>query len=119
MITLQIKYRVAAERRASFEDMMRRVYPAALAPQKGFVDSRLLRLFDAAVLAEIEATVELYDYQLELTFETEKDRRAWVASPEHDPAFEQVKTYTTDIVHCGWDVVDRFAPTTEEVVSRG
>ena len=105
MITLQIKYVVADDKRQAFETMIEKVYGPALAKQEGFVGYRLLREFSQAERSRIGATSEGYAFILELTFETEELRLKWVASPEHDPAFEEAKKLAGPIVHNGYYLV--------------
>jgi heme-degrading monooxygenase HmoA len=105
MITLEIKYMVSAANTDAFEKMIKNVYGPALAKQSGFVGYRLLREYSEAERKEIEATSDGYQFHLELTFESEVLRRKWVASPEHDPAFEEAKKLAGKIVHNGYHVV--------------
>ncbi len=105
MITLEIKYRVSSASTEAFEKMIKNVYGPALAKQEGFVGYRLLREYSKAERGAIGATSDDYQFHLELTFESEALRQKWVASPEHDPAFEEAKKLTAQIVHNGYHVV--------------
>jgi len=105
MITLQIKCVVADDKKQAFESMIQRVYRPALAKQQGFVGYRLLREYSVAEREKIGATSEGYTFILELTFETEQQRVKWVASPEHDPAFAEVKKLAGPIIHNGYYLI--------------
>jgi heme-degrading monooxygenase HmoA len=105
MINLQIKYTVSSANSDAFEKMIDRVYGPALAKQQGFAGYRLLREYSDAERKRIEATSDGYNFILELIFETEDLRVKWVASPEHDPAFEEAKKLADPITHNGYHVV--------------
>ncbi len=104
MINLQIKYVVSPANGDAFEKMIARVYAPALAKQQGFVGYRLLREYSEADRKKIEATSDGHNFIMELIFETEELRMKWVASPEHDPAFEEAKKLAHPIAHNGYHV---------------
>jgi heme-degrading monooxygenase HmoA len=105
MITLEIKYKISPANAETFEKMIKNIYGPALAKQQGFAGYRLLREYSEAERKEIEATSDGYQFHLELTFENEALRRKWVASPEHDAAFEEAKKLAGQIVHNGYHVL--------------
>ena len=105
MINLQIKCVVPDAKNGEFEKMIVRVYAPALAKQQGFVGYRLLREYSEPERKKIEAFSDGFNFILELIFETEALRIKWVASPEHDPAFEEVKKLANSISHNGYQVV--------------
>lgn len=83
MIVLQIYFALSPEQAPAFEEMYATQYVPALQKQQGYQGSRLLRLFPPAMAAEIDARPTDFTYQMELTFDTEEQRRRWAASAEH------------------------------------
>lgn len=102
---LQIYFAVPPERGGAFEFMFTAVYVPALQQQVGYQGSTLLRLFPPAVSQEIGAAETTFNYQMELRFDTEANRRLWVASPEHKIAWSQAQLLATDVAWRGYDVV--------------
>ena len=102
---LQIYFQVAAERAAEFEMMFSRSYVPAMRKQQGYLRSSLLRLFTPEVAQEIEASPTEFNYQMELVFDTEENRRKWVASKEHAQAWPQASDMAEKFAWRGFDVV--------------
>ncbi|MDB5118423.1 MAG: Cupin 2 conserved barrel domain protein [Mucilaginibacter sp.] len=82
-ITLQMDFVVTKENNAAFEKMYNSIYVPAMKVQKGYLGSKLLRLFPENYEKGIEAEPTTYNYQLQIYFATEEDRKLWVASPQH------------------------------------
>ncbi len=101
---LQIEFEVAVENAIAFERMYHDVYTPALRKQPGYMRSTLLRLFPDEIAQEIGAAPTGLNYQLELVFDTEENRRRWVASPEHQIAWPQASALARKAVWRGYDV---------------
>ena len=102
---LQIYFRVAKERAKGFERMYSESYVPALRKQQGYLRSSLLRLFPQGVAREIEAAPTEYNYQMELVFDTDENRRKWVASREHAQAWPLASGMAEKFAWRGFDVV--------------
>jgi len=105
MILFQILFEVSEERRAAFEKAYREVFQPALAKQAGFVTSKLLRLYPAATIREIEGLPSEFNYEFNFVFETEDARRKWAKSAEHDVAWPVVRDLAKKVGWRGYDVV--------------
>lgn len=101
---LQIYFKVSEENGQAFEDMFRDVYVPAMQVQKGYIGSRLLRLFPPEVHKEINARETEFTYQMNLVFDTEENRRKWAASDEHQVAFPKAKELAGDVQWRGFDI---------------
>lgn len=107
MIQLSIDFAVESRQREGFERMYQEIYLVALAKQIGFNGSTLLRIYPDDILFEIGSEVPSYNYRMTLDFESESARRAWVSSPEHDPAWKSATSLATKFTFLGYDVVAR------------
>ena len=105
-ILLQIYFQVAPERAVEFEKMFSESYVPAMRKQKGYLRSGLLRLFASGVAQEIEAAPTEFNYQMELVFDTEENRRKWVASKEHAVAWPHASGMAKKVAWRGFDVVE-------------
>ena len=101
---LQIYFEVPPSGGSDFEKMYAEVYVPALKKQQGYLSSKLLRLFPPDVAGEIEAAKTDFNYQMELVFDTEENRRLWVASDEHQVAWPQAEKMATQVAWRGYDV---------------
>ena len=104
MMLLQIYFKVSDGKGEAFEAMYEEVYVPAMRKQKGYLGSNLLRLFPSEVHSEIEAEDTEFNYQMELTFDTEENRRAWVASDEHQVAWPAAQELTESVAWRGYDI---------------
>jgi len=105
MMLLQIYFKVPVEKSGDFEKMYENIYVPALRKQQGYIRSDLLRVFPKDMADEIEATPTEYNYQMELVFDTEQNRRKWVASPEHQQAWTTAESMTTSVAWQGYDIM--------------
>ncbi len=101
---LQIYFKVSEENGQAFEDMFMDVYVPAMQVQEGYLGSRLLRLFPDEIHKEINARETEFNYQMNLVFDTEENRRKWAASDEHQVAFPKAKELAEDVQWRGYDV---------------
>lgn len=104
MIALLISVRVDEERRPDLERTYLEVFLPALRRQAGFLGSTLYRSFPEQLAREINAA-ESADYEIELRFDTEAARRAWVASEDHATAWPQIRGLAAGMSHVGYDVL--------------
>jgi hypothetical protein len=86
-MALQMDFIVTKENSEAFEKMYHSIYVPAMTVQKGYLWSKLLRLFPADVSKTIEAEPTEYNYQVQISFDTEENRRQWVASDQHKIAW--------------------------------
>lgn len=105
MILLQIYFTVAEEQASAFEAMYADAYVSALEKQTGYLGATLLRLFPAAVAQEIGAAETPFNYQMELRFDTEANRRRWAASAEHAVVWPLAQAMSSRVAWRGYDVV--------------
>ncbi|HEX2619052.1 MAG TPA: hypothetical protein VHL11_02865 [Phototrophicaceae bacterium] len=105
MILLQIYFEILEQNSSAFEKLYHEIYVPALQVQVGYLSSRLLRIFPQSVAHEIGALVAPYNYQIELVFDTEANRRRWVASSEHIFAWGQAEALASRVAHCGYDLI--------------
>lgn len=82
-IVLQMDFVVAKEDAEAFEKMYTSIYVPAMTITKGYLESKLLRIYPADVEKEIEGEPTTYNYQIQISFDTEEDRKNWVASKQH------------------------------------
>jgi len=105
MILFQILFDVAEGQRAEFEQAYRDVFEPALRKQTGFVTSKLLRIYPAARIREIEGLSSDYNYEFNFVFETEEARRRWAKSSDHDIAWPVVRALARNVGWRGYDIV--------------
>lgn len=105
MILLQIYFTVAEEEATAFEAMFADAYAPAMEKQPGYLGSTLLRLFSPDVAQEIGAAETPYNYQMELRFDTEANRRRWAASAEHAVVWPLAQRMSSSVAWRGYDVV--------------
>ncbi|MFQ6041109.1 MAG: hypothetical protein ACE5PV_09655 [Candidatus Poribacteria bacterium] len=104
MILLQIYFDIPAEKEREFESMYTDSYAPALQKQPGYLGSKLLRLFPEEIAKEIEAAHTEFNYQMELIFDTEENRRLWVASKEHGVVWPLAEEIARKVAWRGFDI---------------
>ena len=109
MMVLQIYFAIAPEQADAFQALYLNQYVPALQQQPGYQGSRLLRLFPDQVAAEIEASPTEFNYQMELAFDTEEQRRRWVASTEHGVVWPLAAGMARTVAWRGYDVAGHDA----------
>jgi heme-degrading monooxygenase HmoA len=105
MILFELHFQVDPQTRAEFEKTVAEVFLPAISKQKGFQSFKLLRLYSADVVAEIEASPTEYDYQINFTFESEAARRDWAKSADHDVAWPKLSGMAKKFFWRGYDLV--------------
>lgn len=104
-IVLQMDFVVPKENSEAFEKMYHSIYVPAMTVQKGYVGSKLLRLFPENINKEIQAEPTAYNYSIQISFATEEDRRKWVASPQHQIAWPAAAGLVKEYKWRGYDVM--------------
>jgi len=104
-VLLQMDFTVPKENAAAFEKMYYSIYVPAMTVQKGYLNSKVLRYFPENIAKEIQAEPTEYNYQVQISFATETDRRNWVASPQHQIAWPAASGLATAYKWRGYDVM--------------
>ena len=104
-MALQMDFVVAKENAEAFEKMYHTVYVPAMNVQQGYLGSKLLRLFPENISKEISAEPTTYNYQIQISFDTEENRRKWVASKEHQVAWPAASGLAKEYKWRGYDVM--------------
>ncbi len=103
-IALQMDFTVSKENSDAFEKMYHSIYVPAMTVQKGYLWSKLLRLFPADLSKSIEAEPTEYNYSIQIAFDTEENRRKWVASDQHKIAWPSASKLAKAYKWRGYDV---------------
>ena len=104
-MVLQMDFVVPAENKEAFEKMYRSIYVPAMIVQEGYLESKLLKLFPDEVSKSIQAEPTTYNYQIQISFDTEEHRRKWVASNQHQIAWPAASGLATSYKWRGYDVM--------------
>lgn len=105
MNTYEVKWRVRDDRREQFEEAIMSVFVPAVSKQPGFRGYTLARQFADEDIQAAELFRDLYNFRLNLTFESEELRKRWATTPEHDHAVETALAIADELVACGFLVV--------------
>nr|WP_321411205.1 cupin domain-containing protein [uncultured Allomuricauda sp.] len=104
-MVLQMDFVVDKENAAAFEKMYYSIYVPAMVVQDGYLSSKLLRLFSDDLSKEIQAEPTTYNYQIQISFDTEENRRKWVASDQHQIAWPAASGLAKEFKWRGYDVM--------------
>jgi len=104
-IALQMDFIVPKENAEAFEKMYASIYVPAMKVQQGYLGSRLLRVFPENLENEIQGESTTYNYQIQISFDTEENRRKWVASPQHKIAWPAASGLAKEFKWRGYDVM--------------
>jgi antibiotic biosynthesis monooxygenase (ABM) superfamily enzyme len=104
-MVLQMDFIVPRENMDAFEKMYYSIYVPAMTVQQGYLGSKLLRLFPDNVAKEIQAESTDYNYQIQISFDTEENRRKWVKSAQHDIAWPAASGLAKAFKWKGYDVM--------------
>jgi len=104
-IVLQMDFIVTKENADAFEKMYYSIYVPAMTVQQGYVGSKLLRLFPENLSKEIQAEPTTYNYQIQISFDTEENRKKWVASSQHLIAWPAASSLAKEFKWRGYDVM--------------
>jgi mannose-6-phosphate isomerase-like protein (cupin superfamily) len=104
-IVLQMDFVVPKENAEAFEKMYHSIYVPAMRVQSGYVGSKCLRLFSEEAAKSIQAEPTTYNYQIQISFDTEENRQKWVASPQHQIAWPAASSLVKEFKWRGYDVM--------------
>ncbi|QII47159.1 cupin domain-containing protein [Flagellimonas oceani] len=104
-MVLQMDFVVEKENAKAFEEMYYSIYVPAMVVQDGYLSSKLLRLFPQDLAKEIQAEPTTYNYQIQISFDTEENRRKWVASDQHQIAWPAASGLGKEFKWRGYDVM--------------
>lgn len=104
-MALQMDFVVPKENAQAFENMYYAIYVPAMTVQKGYLSSKLLRIFPDDVAKNIQAEPTNFNYQIQFTFDSEENRQKWVASKEHQIAWPAAAELATSYKWRGYDVM--------------
>jgi mannose-6-phosphate isomerase-like protein (cupin superfamily)/heme-degrading monooxygenase HmoA len=104
-MALQMDFIVPKENAEAFEKMYYSVYVPAMTVQQGYLSSKLLRLFSEDVAKSIQAEPTTYNYQIQISFDTEENRKKWVASEQHKIAWPSASGLAKEFKWRGYDVM--------------
>ncbi|MEY3186824.1 MAG: hypothetical protein RL675_648, partial [Bacteroidota bacterium] len=104
-MALQMDFIVPKENVEAFEKMYHSIYVPAMTVQQGYLGSKLLRIFSNEVAKGIQAEPTDYNYQIQISFDTEENRRKWVASDQHQIAWPSASGLTKAFKWRGYDVM--------------
>ncbi len=98
MIELQISLEALPGKDEKLEKIFDTVFAPAISIQKGFKSVSLLKQSNT-----------MHGYQIQLRFDTEEQRLAWVASDEHQKAFPKVAELCGAVSWMGFEVAGHTA----------
>jgi mannose-6-phosphate isomerase-like protein (cupin superfamily)/heme-degrading monooxygenase HmoA len=104
-MALQMDFIVPKENAEAFEKMYYSIYVPAMTVQQGYLSSKLLRLYPENLSKEIQAEATTYNYQIQISFDTEENRRKWVASSQHQIAWPAATALAKEYKWRGYDVM--------------
>jgi mannose-6-phosphate isomerase-like protein (cupin superfamily) len=104
-MALQMDFIVLKENSAAFEKMYHSIYVPAMTVQQGYLGSKMLRLFPEEAGKAIEAEPTAYNYQIQISFDTEENRKKWVASAQHQIAWPAASGLAKSYKWRGYDVM--------------
>jgi len=104
-MVLQMDFEVAKENAEAFEKMYTSIYVPAMTVQKGYIESKLIRIFPDNLEKEIEGEATTYNYQIQISFDTEENRRKWVASQQHKIAWPAASGLAKTFKWRGYEVM--------------
>jgi mannose-6-phosphate isomerase-like protein (cupin superfamily)/heme-degrading monooxygenase HmoA len=104
-IVLQMDFVVPKENAEAFEKMYTSIYVPAMTVQQGYLESKLLRVYSDSLEKEIQGDPTTYNYQIQISFDTEENRRKWVASEQHKIAWPAASGLAKEFKWRGYDVM--------------
>lgn len=104
-MVLQMDFVVEKENAKAFEKMYYSIYVPAMVVQEGYLSSKLLRLFPQDLAKEIQAEPTQFNYQIQISFDTEENRRKWVAGDQHQIAWPAASGLAKEFKWRGYDVM--------------
>lgn len=103
-MALQMDFVVPKENSEAFEKMYASIYVPAMTVQKGYVGSKLLKLFPEEQAKSIGAEPTNFNYSVQIFFDTEENRKKWVASEQHLIAWPAASKLAKEYKWRGYEV---------------
>lgn len=107
MICVTLWLKVDPRRGGEVEEFFREAYLPALRRQAGFRQARLLRAFEPELAHFVLPTVagaEVFNYVVELSFDSEDERRAWASTAEHAELWPKLRAMVESPAILGFHV---------------
>lgn len=104
-MVLQMDFVVTKENSEAFEKMYHSIYVPAMTVQQGYLESKLLRFYPENLAKETQSEPTTFNYQIQISFDTEENRRKWVASPQHLIAWPSATGLAKEYKWRGYDVM--------------
>ena len=104
-MVLQMDFVVTKENSEAFEKMYHSIYVPAMTVQQGYLESKLLRFYPENLAKETQSEPTAFNYQIQISFDTEANRRKWVASPQHQIAWPAATGLAKEYKWRGYDVM--------------
>ncbi|MBU3822939.1 cupin domain-containing protein [Flavobacteriaceae bacterium XHP0103] len=104
-MVLQMDFVVPKENAEAFEKMYYSIYVPAMTVQEGYISSKLLRRYSDDLSKQIQAEDTNYNYQVQISFDTEANRMKWVGSEQHKIAWPAATSLSTEYKWRGYDVM--------------
>lgn len=104
-MVLQMDFVVSEEDREAFERMYYSIYVPAMIVQEGYLSSKLLKRYPEDLARDIEAEPTEYNYQIQISFDTEENRQRWVESNQHQIAWPAATDLAKEFKWRGYDVM--------------
>jgi mannose-6-phosphate isomerase-like protein (cupin superfamily) len=104
-MALQMDFVVTKENAEAFEKMYYSMYVPAMTVQQGYISSQLLRLYPEDVEKKIQGEATTFNYQLQISFDTEENRMKWVGSKQHQIAWPAATSLAKEYKWRGYDVM--------------
>jgi hypothetical protein len=92
-VVLYCDLAVDPSRETEMLDHFHKVFAPVAKQHKGYIDLKMLKLSKHIQGPELPKSI---NYRFQLTYETEEQRLAWVASPEHVKAWPGIENTLTD-----------------------
>lgn len=104
-MALQMDFIVPKNNAEAFEKMYYSIYVPAMTVQEGYISSKLLRLYPNDLAGRIQAEPSTYNYQIQISFDTEENRMKWVNSDQHQIAWPAASGIAEKYKWRGYDVM--------------
>ncbi len=104
-MVLQMDFVVTKENSEAFEKMYHSIYVPAMTVQQGYLESKLLRFYPENLAKETQSEPTSFNYQIQISFDTEANRRKWVGSAQHQIAWPTATGLAKEYKWRGYDVM--------------
>ena len=100
-----MQFKIEPDRKTDFYNMYETIYLPAISPQHGFLGSAMMTPYAWPIQNESTSNDERYDIAISIDFDTEEQRQDWVRSTEHKTAWTAVREISSNVIHCGYEIV--------------